>query len=156
MPIGEPSLRLSIRLVRKAANAGARLHRAPVAKATRSANEATVAFMEIESMRGMDSGRRCKAVRIAVVANARPSSPPDTLSSRPSQTASRMTTLERAPRASRTAHSRRRRIARTKSRLEALTQAISKTMATAKNRLLSKGRTSATTCSRSSSTSPRI
>jgi len=60
--------------------------------------------MEMESMRGIDSGRRPKAVRMAVAANAKPSKPPVTLSNTPSQTASRMMTLERAPRARRTAY----------------------------------------------------
>jgi hypothetical protein len=43
VPVLTPSLRLSVRLVRKAANAGARLHSAPVAKASSRANAATPA-----------------------------------------------------------------------------------------------------------------
>src|SRR5208282_3653606 len=68
-----PSFRLSIKLVRKAANAGARLQAAPVARARRRANVATVASMEMESTRGMDSGNKCNAVRMAAAANAKPS-----------------------------------------------------------------------------------
>src|SRR5215472_8184730 len=79
-----PSLRLSMRLVRKAAKAGATLHNAPLAKARRMAKVARGAFNEIELMRGMDSGSRCNAVRTTVAANVRPSTPPATLSRRPS------------------------------------------------------------------------
>src|SRR5215472_7875265 len=79
-----PSLRLSMRLVRKAAKAGARLHRAPLAKARRRAKAVTDASSEIELMRGIDSGSRCNAVRMTVAANARPSTPPAMLSRRPS------------------------------------------------------------------------
>src|SRR5882724_9124922 len=65
-PICAPSLRLSIKLIREAAKAGARLQRTPAATATTSANPATMGFIETESMRGMESGIRCKVVRIAI------------------------------------------------------------------------------------------
>ena len=57
----------------------------------------TIASIEMESTRGMDSGSRCKAVRMATAANARPNSPPARLSSRPSQYDSRMITLAPRP-----------------------------------------------------------
>src|ERR1700678_1487125 len=63
LPVWAPSLRLSIGLVRSAAKAGARLQRAPVAKARRRANVTTLPSMDMESMRGIDSGKRCKVVR---------------------------------------------------------------------------------------------
>ena len=77
LPLGAPGLRLSVRLVRKAAKAGARLHRAPVARARNRAKATTPVSMEMESTRGIDSGKRCTATRIAAAANARPSRPPD-------------------------------------------------------------------------------
>ena len=156
MPVRKPSFRLSVKFVRKAAKAGARLESAPVAKARRNAKVVTDASTEIESTRGIDSGRRFRAVRIAIAAKARPSSPPATLSSKPSKIDSRRITPERAPRASRTAYSRRRRMARTSSKPATLTQAISKTTATARNSVRNNGRTSATSDSSSGTTSPRI
>src|SRR2546429_155778 len=101
LPTCAPSLRLSIRFVRKAAKAGARLHRTPVATATRRAKLATIGFTETELMRGMDSGTKCKVVWMAIAADARPSRPPATLNSRPSTTDSRMILLELAPIATR-------------------------------------------------------
>ncbi len=106
-PICAPSLRLSIKLIRKAAKAGARLQRTPAATATTSANAATMGFIETESMRGMESGIRRKVVRIAIAANIRPSRPPAMLSRSPSIKDSRMIRLELAPIATRTAYSRR-------------------------------------------------
>src|SRR5271156_6530540 len=72
LPVWAPSLRLSIKLVRRAAKAGARLQRAPVANARSRANVTTLPSMDMESMRGIDSGKRCKVVRIAAAAKARP------------------------------------------------------------------------------------
>src|SRR5690348_10505942 len=111
-----PSLRFSMGSVRKAAKAGARLHRTPVSRARRRAKTVTLASTAMASTRGMESGRRYKAARMAAAAKPRPSRPPAKLSSRPSRTAWRRITPERAPRARRTAYSRRRRMARTSSR----------------------------------------
>jgi len=149
-----PSLRLSIKLVRKAAKAGATLQHAPLAKARRRAKTATVGSSEIELRRGMDSGKRRNAVRRTSAAHARPSTPPVKLSRRPSHTASCTIAPEPAPRARRTAYSRRRRMARTNSMAETFTQAISKTMATANNKVRSSDWTSRTMYSRNGVTSP--
>src|SRR6516165_9921748 len=106
-----PSLRLSTKLVRKAAKAGAKLHRTPLPTAIKSAKLATNGFTETELMRGMESGTNCKAVRMAIAANAKPSRPPATLSKTPSIADSQIILVELAPIAARTAYSRRRRIA---------------------------------------------
>src|SRR5215469_11290188 len=102
-----PSLRLSTKLVRKAAKAGARLQRTPLATATRKAKLATTRFTETESMRGIESGTRRKEVRMAIAANPKPSRPPATLNSMPSTADSQMILVELAPIATRTAYSRR-------------------------------------------------
>ncbi len=155
-PLRSPSLRLSSRFVRNAANAGAKLQSEPVSKARSRAKPATNALIEMESMRGIDSGRRRNAVRTATAANAKPSNPPAALSSRPSNTDPRIIAMEPAPRASRTAYSWRRRMARTSSSPATFTQAISRTMETAMNRARNNGCTSPTALSRSSDTSPRM
>ena len=154
LPVREPSFRLSVKLVRIAANAGARLHRTPVATASTSANPITIASIEIDSTRGIDSGSKRKVIRIAAAAKPRPSKPPATLSTNPSHTDSRRIAAARAPSASRTAYSRLRRMARTSSSPATLTHAISSTIATARNSVRSKGRTSATAVSNSGVTSP--
>ncbi len=154
VPVRVLSFKLSVRFVRKAAKAGARLQKAPVASARNRAKAATVASMVIESTRGMESGSRLSAVRITTAANANPTTPPARLISNPSQTDSRTIAPERAPRASRTAYSRRRRMARTKSSPAVLTHAMSNTTETARNNVRSNGRTSSTSNSLSSATSP--
>ena len=154
LPVWAPSLRLSIKLVRRAAKAGARLQTAPVANARSRAKVTTLPSMDMESMRGIDSGSSCKVTRIAAAANARPITLETTLNSKPSAADSRTMTVERAPRASRTAYSRRRRIALTRSRPATFKHASKRTIATAKNRVRSNGRTSATAYSRSGLMSP--
>ncbi len=156
VPVPAPSFSPCDGLVRRAAKAGARLQRMPVATASRRAKVTTFASIEIELTRGMESGRRCKAVRIIVAARARPSRPPGRLSRRLSKIDSRIMVLEPAPRARRRAYSRRRRMARTSSRPATLTQASRSTTETAINRVRSTGRTSPTASSRSGVTSPRM
>src|SRR5215469_10090269 len=94
-------------LVRKATKAGARLQRTPVATDKTRANAAMLGFIETESMRGRESGIRCKVLRIAIAANAKPSRPPAVLRRSPSTRDSRMMRLALAPIATRTAYSRR-------------------------------------------------
>src|SRR5882724_5874699 len=58
VPVPAPSFRPCEGLVRRAAKAGARLHKIPVATASRKAKFTTFASIEIELTRGMESGRR--------------------------------------------------------------------------------------------------
>src|SRR5580765_2666061 len=154
--LGPATLRLSIGLARKAPNAGARLQTRPVATDKTSAKAATPASMAMESTRGIDSGSKCKVIRITMAASARPNSPPPTPSSKPSATHSRTTALELAPNARRKEYSRLRRMARTNNRPATFAQAANRTTDTASERMRSIGRTSPTPYSNSGITSPRM
>ena len=153
VPVRPPSFSASFTPVRPAATAGANPHTSPVNTASPSAKTTTFPSRPMELTRGRVSGRKLIPTRSATQARASPMRPPQVLSSNASTSDWRRTATPLAPRARRTAISRRRRITRTSSSPARLAQAMNRTTVTAKKSVLTSGRACATVASSRRSTS---
>ena len=140
VPVRPPSLSASFTPVREAAKAGIRPQSRPVNTASESAKPATAQSTPMELMRGSVSGSKLTPTRRAAHARAKPSRPPPTLSNRDSRSDWRRIAAPVAPRARRTAISRRRRMTRTRSSPARLAQAMNRTTATARKSVRTRGR----------------